>query len=351
MKKTLTMNLGGRVFHIDEDAYHLLDDYLHSLAAHFDRDNRTDCKTIEEFEVYFADAVTARLQNEQSVIDISMVREVIKSSNSAAYFSDEGYQSTSDYSHHNGGEESRYSGTPDFDEAADGSAKRKFFRDMDNATLCGVCSGLAAYTGWNVAVVRIIVVLLALPVYSISWLVIVGYLAVWMIVPPAITASQKLQMHGEPITVENIGRRVAADADAALRHRENGVVNALGCLLKGVFVLAGVGLILAVVFGLFGLLMELVAGSYVSNTPLASEWVSIPSWMVLCAIASVFVIVVVPVMAIIFTNHSRDKRGSFPSGLRWSALGLWISAVILLIVVFVLMTRELGLTIFLRHAA
>ena len=30
MKKTLTVNLGGTVFHIDEDAYQLLDKYLRS---------------------------------------------------------------------------------------------------------------------------------------------------------------------------------------------------------------------------------------------------------------------------------------------------------------------------------
>ena len=27
MKKTLTVNLGGTVYHIDDDAYRLLDDY------------------------------------------------------------------------------------------------------------------------------------------------------------------------------------------------------------------------------------------------------------------------------------------------------------------------------------
>ena len=30
MKKTLTVNLGGTVFHIDEDAYRLLDNYQKS---------------------------------------------------------------------------------------------------------------------------------------------------------------------------------------------------------------------------------------------------------------------------------------------------------------------------------
>ena len=32
MKKTLTVNLGGTVYHIDDDAYRLLDNYLSSEA-------------------------------------------------------------------------------------------------------------------------------------------------------------------------------------------------------------------------------------------------------------------------------------------------------------------------------
>lgn len=37
MKKTLTINLGGTVYHIDEDAYILLDNYLNNLRYHFAR--------------------------------------------------------------------------------------------------------------------------------------------------------------------------------------------------------------------------------------------------------------------------------------------------------------------------
>ena len=37
MKKTLTVNLGGTVYHIDDDAYRLLDDYLSNLKHFLDR--------------------------------------------------------------------------------------------------------------------------------------------------------------------------------------------------------------------------------------------------------------------------------------------------------------------------
>ena len=42
MKKTLTVNLGGTVFHIDDDAYRLLDNYLMNLKQHFGKDEGAD---------------------------------------------------------------------------------------------------------------------------------------------------------------------------------------------------------------------------------------------------------------------------------------------------------------------
>ena len=35
MKKTLTVNLNNIVFHIDDDAYEMLQTYLHEIADHF----------------------------------------------------------------------------------------------------------------------------------------------------------------------------------------------------------------------------------------------------------------------------------------------------------------------------
>lgn len=42
MKKTLTVNLGGTVFHIDEDAYQLLEKYLSNLRVHFKKEEGSD---------------------------------------------------------------------------------------------------------------------------------------------------------------------------------------------------------------------------------------------------------------------------------------------------------------------
>ena len=50
MKKTLTVNLGGTVFHIDEDAYQLLDKYLANLRIHFRKEEGSE-EIMNDFEM------------------------------------------------------------------------------------------------------------------------------------------------------------------------------------------------------------------------------------------------------------------------------------------------------------
>ena len=40
MKKTFTINLSGTVYHIDEDAYNLLDNYLENLKHYFRKEDK-----------------------------------------------------------------------------------------------------------------------------------------------------------------------------------------------------------------------------------------------------------------------------------------------------------------------
>lgn len=338
MKKTVTMNLGGRVFHVDEDAYALLEEYLENLSLHFDENNQTKYQTIEEFEAYFSDLLLRHLSGDKVVVNITLIREIIEKINSQEFNSADA-ELGSDHSGYT--EHSRQHMGSDMGGA--NSNKRRFYRDMDHAALCGVCSGLAAYTGWNVSAIRVFTVLLTLVATSLFWLIILTYLAIWMIVPPAITVSQKLEMYGEPITVENIGRLVS-DVDDVLRNKKNApFLTAFGCLLKGLFVLLGIGLILIVVFGLFGVMMNISVENYMIDVP--SRWLSIPSWMVISATISVFIVVLVPVFAILLSHHGNGKL----LGIKSFALGVWITAVVFLAVIFVLITRELGLNIFLYH--
>ena len=71
--------------------------------------------------------------------------------------------------------------------------------------LGGVISGMAAYLGWDVTLLRLL--LLVVLICGVGTLIPV-YIVCWLIIPEARTAAEKLSMRGEAVTVENIGKTV-----------------------------------------------------------------------------------------------------------------------------------------------
>ena len=74
-------------------------------------------------------------------------------------------------------------------------------RDPDNAMLGGVCSGLAAYFGVDVVWARIAAIILLVVSFGTAVLV---YILLCIVMPEAKTAADKLQMRGEPVTLESL---------------------------------------------------------------------------------------------------------------------------------------------------
>lgn len=77
---------------------------------------------------------------------------------------------------------------------------KKFFRDSDRKVLGGVASGLAKYTGIDLGLMRLIFVL---GIFLAGTGVMV-YIILWAITPFAKTITERMQMKGEAITIENI---------------------------------------------------------------------------------------------------------------------------------------------------
>ena len=76
MKKTLTVNLGGTVFHIDEDAYRLLDNYLCNLKLHFRKQEGAE-EIVNDIENRISELFAEKLAAGSQVITIADVEEVI----------------------------------------------------------------------------------------------------------------------------------------------------------------------------------------------------------------------------------------------------------------------------------
>ncbi len=77
MKKTIQINLAGTVFHIDDDAYDLLRNYLNSVERKFSRDPGGS-EVIQDLEIRMAELFTEKLSAHREVIAIQDVREVLE---------------------------------------------------------------------------------------------------------------------------------------------------------------------------------------------------------------------------------------------------------------------------------
>ncbi len=186
MKKTITINLGGMVFHIDEDAYRLLEQYLRSVEVHYSGDPSAP-EILEDIETRMAELFSEKTGTRKEVIILADAEEVIRIMGHPENFIEEDPAP----SHQQAGR-SRY---------------RRIYRDPDNNILGGVCSGLGAYFNIDPLLFRLVFIGITL----LGGAGILLYLILWIIVPEAKTTAQKLEMRGEPVNVSNIGKKVKED--------------------------------------------------------------------------------------------------------------------------------------------
>jgi phage shock protein PspC (stress-responsive transcriptional regulator) len=86
----------------------------------------------------------------------------------------------------------------------DDKSYRKFYRDPEKKVIGGVMAGIAAYTGWDVGLLRVLAVL-SVGLFGSG---VFAYLVILVITPEAKTMKDKMEMTGEPITLENIENNI-----------------------------------------------------------------------------------------------------------------------------------------------
>jgi len=315
MKKTLSINLNGRVFNIDEDAYKLLENYLTNLKSYFGNKPDTE-EIISDFEARIEELFSEKIKSGYEVITIAHVEAVIACMGNPEDLGEE-----------TAGMETK---KPATDNSQEHKSKKKFYRNVDDKKLGGVCSGIATYFGWDVSVVRLAFVILAL--LSMGWFS-VFYVVLWLVMPEAVTASQKLEMKGEPVTLENIGKTVS-ETIASVKTSE--IENILTTIFKvwAIVFCCLIGFPLMIVF--FALVVALIAmllgaGSlffipfdFLGITPIVLE-----GHYPIIAVVSLLVIVGMPLFSIVHAIFFRTGKSSSSSkGIKLFSFFVWIIAVI-----------------------
>ena len=192
MKITVSINLGGYSFNIDEDAYAELKMYLKNLELHFVREESSS-EILSDIETRMAELFRTKLTNYKQVINIEDVRQAISILGTPEDISDNNGPSARD----------KFS-SPGY---------HRLYRDSDHRVIGGVCAGMAAYWDLEIWVVRLIFFVLAM--MGVGILV---YLILYIVLPEAKTTAEKIEMRGNPVNIHNIKYSVKKEFDTVRKN-------------------------------------------------------------------------------------------------------------------------------------
>lgn len=301
MKRTLTINLNGFVFNIDEDAYQTLNQYLEDLGRHFAADEKEEI--LKDIEARVAELFSEKLVN-RNVVEMKDVQEVIEQLGQPSQFEDEsGTQSEAQSA------ESQQPFT-----AGERRKSRKLYRDTANKKIGGVAAGVAAYMDWDPTIVRILFLLIML--FSLGWSVFI-YILMWIFIPEANSVAQRLEMQGVEPTAENIGSYAATN--------ETPVASTPSPLAKILKVIAIV-LLSIIGIGLFASVMGVLIATIMLVFHLLPIAVGINEILLLTSIG---VFLIVPAIAIVmFCVYLVGNRKPRHKWTAWVLLGLWLASIV-----------------------
>ncbi|MEQ8360444.1 MAG: PspC domain-containing protein [Cytophagales bacterium] len=281
MKKNISINIGGIIFHIEEDGYEKLQNYLTQINTYFKKyDDYSEI--ISDIESRIAEIFSAKLNKDKEVINAEDVEQLIVTMGTVSDFAsmeegDEEFESASSETEMEGNKRlyrdkqrkiiggvcaglahyfkvdalwtrilflivffgfliippasglaliiyiALWIAVPGKDDLEEDKRIKKLYRNPDDKVIGGVSSGLAAYFNVDVAIVRLIFVLSVL--FFGSGVII--YIVLWLIAPEAETMTEKMQMKGDPVTLSNIETSVKKGLQGDPNKEENALVTIL----------------------------------------------------------------------------------------------------------------------------
>lgn len=171
MKKTTTISIAQQLFHIEEDAFVLLDEYLRKINHYFAAEPDAQ-DIISDIEFRIAEHFSSQ---EGVVITKNIVEQVIDTMGTVEQFTDDSTQKS-------------------------GKLEKKLYRDQDGKIIAGVASGLAYYFGVSNFLIRL---LFAISIFFGGFGVAL-YIILWIVIPEAKTSTQKLEMRGQAATLKTM---------------------------------------------------------------------------------------------------------------------------------------------------
>jgi phage shock protein PspC (stress-responsive transcriptional regulator) len=257
-----------------------------------------------------------------------------------------------------------------------GGAKKKLFRDADDKYIAGVCSGIGNYFGINPWIPRALFLLPFLSFisrwghwgglwnfgdvlrFTFSPTSLIVYIILWIVIPEALTTSEKLEMKGEKVDMNSIKNSVmeemktvgkkaekfgreagsvigekatvmSSDIQNFTKRNRGGLGNVIAVIAK-IFAYFIIGVVcFALVMALFGFGIASIGLFPLKDYVLRGDWQNVYAW------GTLLLFIAVPIIAIItwlIRKIARMKSNSkilgFTFGSLW-AIG-WVCLTLLL---------------------
>ena len=225
MNRVIQVNLAGLSFTFDEAAYAQLDDYLARLDGYF-RGSPGHAEIMSDIESRLAELFTQHTRGRQIVTlaDVEAATATLGQpealADAAFADADEPRHSSPHYDHPEPAMNGSYASAHARHPNPYARPHKRLLRDPEDKVISGVCSGLAAYFGIQDP---LYVRLGFAAAFFGAGIGLLPYLILWIVMPQARTAADRLAMRGEPINVETISRQVEEEArDLSSRARDLG---------------------------------------------------------------------------------------------------------------------------------
>lgn len=328
MKKTLNINIGNSIIHLEEDAYELLTSYLVEVKQHFGK-SADDFEIVSDIENRIAEMFTEMLHSQQKqVIERADVEVVIALMGSVKDFETDPEQEPLTHDTY-----AKYSAF----------GERKIYRDTDESMVAGVCSGLSHYLKMDVSILRLIAVFTVL----LGGSGVIAYLILWVAIPKAFTRSEKMAMKGEAPNLQGFKRNFEEELSnlrdnlkTAGNHIEPSIkrlgtfaeefVAVLGVFLQGagktIFKFIAIVIVIMGSMLFLGALISLAAllGFWDSNTTQLFPLTIVDASYFTSFIIAAFIVIAIPMIALVlfsirvaFNTHASNKMVSYGLLLIW----------------------------------
>jgi len=314
MNKTIIINIHGIVFHIEEDAYEVLKTYMTAVKRHFAYSPDSE-EIVTDIENRLAEMFSERLnQDHKQVIilgDVLFVTEKMGDVNDFNIDDDQPVRPTDSIL----------------------KAEKKLFRDTDDRVISGVSAGIGHYFGIEPKWIRLIAIItlfmgIGIPVYIVLWLVI----------PKAVTRTDKMAMKGEPINIQNLKKNFDDEIDSLKTGLKNAhseakpVINQLGKFIgkAAMIIIKVIGslIIFSGVMTLFALLIGLIVflGYWNSNELNAFPFNMVNPENKSILALSAFVLIFIPLAAlVVFAIKVIFSRVEISKTVYFGMLIIWLS--------------------------